>query len=147
MLRLRTKRELEISPSIREVEELCLDLANSSLDCSQAVSKKEGQFNQLLLEQKKLKAQEERNRIESAKAKPESAVTVINEERNVIILPQKRPHYPYVSDLKSGDPHPKTEAQPKISVDIAQENSTASSSEAPQKPRNAAGLGLPLNPN
>jgi len=141
MLRLRTKRELSISPSIREVETLCLDLSRSALDCSQAVSAKETELNQLLLENKKLKVAEERNRIEEEKNSSTdgaegtvTSVTVINREKNIYILPRK-PRHPS---------HSNTEVLPTAPLAPHNASSASQSSEPNRKPiRKGGGVGLP----
>jgi len=112
LLRLRLKRKHDVAVSTREIEELCLNTNSSAIECSQAVSAKENEINQLLVEKDRLNVERDRNKIEEKTAEqnanPPTAVTVI-QENNVIIAPRHhdRPHH--VRDFPQVGPIPQPE--------------------------------------
>lgn len=91
MLRLKAKREHDITVSTKPVEDICLTLKTPARECSNAIAAKETEINQLVTERARLAL--ERERQEAQPSEGPTTVNVINQREVIFVRPRRRHHH------------------------------------------------------
>lgn len=86
MLRIKAKREHDVSVSTQSVRDACLSMKNDESTCRNLIDDKEKELNKLILSYKKLEIEKEVKEVESEEkpVKTQQQVIVIREDRRYL---------------------------------------------------------------